>query len=525
MRAENVTDMKKIRLGKYGDFLVKATQRMDDIRDLQAAGLICQDGDFVPSVHYPPITQYPPTTEDELLAGYNLPEDGLLDIYVHFPFCEQRCIFCHYPTRVGEQTKEKNRYLTALEREMDIALQRLGIDRIKARSILVGGGTPTFLTPEQLHRFLQFFCDRVDLTQCTQFNYDVEPGTLVGQSGLERLRIMKEYGVDRLTIGVQSLDDNVLKIMNRPPDARTAIEAIENSKKFGYQLNIEFIFGHSGETLEKWFDVIEKAVTLPVDEIQLYRLKVMAYGDLQGKIIKLRKKDPSSIPSFEDTMMMKQMAIDILTEHGFYENLRRVYTKKKDHYSHYAYNQCCMLYDQIGFGITAFSSLRDRFALNTQYFDEYYACIEKGKLPINRGIIRNKETQVRWAIVLPLKNSELKKAYFEKATGIPFDTIFRKKVERLKHFGLIEEDEEIVRLTELGAFVADEVVEQFNANEFMPFSRDAYAEGPLHPYADNTSVDALGSSKHHGESKICVKQEQIPANNLPDTVDPGGTYE
>jgi len=476
----------------HKDLLAKALQRIDEIKKLQVAGLICHDGDFVPSVHYPPITQYPATTEDELLANYTLPHDGLLDVYVHIPFCEQHCTFCHYPVKVGRQTKEKNRYLAALEKEMDIYMHRLDLDKIKVRSILIGGGTPTFLTSEQLERFLQHFCERVDLTHCTQFNYDVDPGSLVGESGIEKLQIMKKYGVDRLTIGVQSLDDSVLKIMNRPHDAQTAIESIENSKKFGYQLNIEFIFGHPGETIENWIEVMEQAAKLSVDEIQLYRLKVQAYGDRQGDIINLRTRDSSRIPSFEDTMMMKQLAIDIFAEHGFHENLRRVYSKKKEHYSHYAYNQCCMLYDEIGFGLTAFSSMRDRFALNTQYFDEYYALVNEGKLPVNRGYIRTKEDQVRWAIVLPLKNSELKKSHFEETIGIPFDSIFRKKVERLKTFRLIEDNDEIIRLTELGAFVADEVVEQFNSNTFMPFSSDAYAQGPLHPYADNTSEAAFG---------------------------------
>lgn len=470
------------------ELLIKARQRFDEVKELQNLGIICHDGDFVPSVHYPPITQYPPITEDELFKNYTMPDDGLLDIYVHIPFCERRCTFCHYPVKYGNQTKEKDRYLSTLEKEMDIYMHRLGIDKIKARSILVGGGTPTYLSLEQLERFFKFFTDRVDLANCSQFNYDVDPGTLVGETGIERLKMMKEYGVDRLTIGVQSLDDNILKIMNRPHDAKTAIESIENSRDLGYQVNIEFIFGHPGETIENWIEVIEKAVNLPVDEIQLYRLKVLAYGDLQGAIIKYRAK----VPSFEETMMMKQIAIDILAEHGFHENLRRVYSKKKKHYSHYAYNQCCNLFDEIGLGQTAFSSLRDRFVLNTQYFNEYYKLIESGKLPLNRGYIRGKEQHVRWAIILPLKNSELKKEYFRQLTGISFDSIFRKKVEMLKKFGLIEENDEIVRLTDLGAFVADEVVEQFNSNEFMPFPRESYAKGPLHPYEDNTTEDALG---------------------------------
>jgi oxygen-independent coproporphyrinogen-3 oxidase len=191
-------------------------------------------------------------------------------------------------------------------------------------------------------------------------------------------------------------------------------------------------------------------------------------------------------------MMMKQIAIDILALNGFNENLRRVYSKKKEHYSHYAYNQCCNLYDELGFGQTAFSSLRDRFALNTQYFKEYYSLIDKGKLPINRSLVRSKEEQVRWAIVLPLKNSELKKDYFEEVTGVNFDNLFRKKVKWLKQYGLIEENDNIVRLTELGAFVADEVVEQFNSNEYMPFPQESYAAGPLHPYSNNIIEDGLG---------------------------------
>jgi len=481
---------------RFQELLARARKRIDDIKRLQAAGLICQDGDFVPSVHYPPITRYPPMNEEELFSGYSMPADGLLDIYVHFPFCERRCTFCHYPGKLGEQTEEKNRYLSALEREMDIYMKRLGIDRIHARSILIGGGTPTYLTPDQLERFLRFFRERVKLSEGCQFNYDVDPGSLVGPVGEERLSIMKQHGVNRLTIGVQSLDDRVLKIMNRPHDAKTAVESVHASKSFGYQLNIEFIYGHPGETLENWTAVMEEAAALPVDEIQLYRLKVQAYGDLQGNIIQYREREPASIPSFEETMMMKQMAIDILAEHGFHENLRRVYSKKREHYSHYAYNQCCMLYDQIGLGLTAFSSLRDRFALNSQFFDEYYAAIEKGRLPINRGYIRNRESQVRWAIVLPLKNSDLKKPYFEKVTALSFDRIFQRKVERLKQFGLIEDTGETIHLTDLGTFVADEVVEQFNANEFMPFPDSAYAKGPLHPYADNATEDALGEQAH-----------------------------
>ncbi len=465
---------------------IEAAQgRLADLERLQGLGLICKTGDFFPSVHYPPITMYSPITEEALFRTYTVPDDGLFDIYAHIPFCQQRCLFCHYPVKLGKgREAEKDTYLAAMEKEMDIYMRRLGVDRIRARSILVGGGTPTYLTQQQLTRFLRFFTDRVDLGGCTQFNYDVDPGTLVGAEGWERLHILRDFGVNRLTIGVQSLDDHILRIMNRAHDSATAVESIENSRELGFQVNIEFIFGHPGETLENWMEVMEQAASLDVEEIQLYRLKVDAYGDYQGPIKTFSMMHPEQCPGLDDTLVMKQLAIDILAEHGYHENLRRVFSRAREHYSHYAYNQCCALYDEIGIGLTAFSSLRDRFGLNTQYFEEYYRKIEEDQLPLNRGIIRSPEEQMRWSIILPLKNTEVRKSLFAQRTGTSLDQVFRPKIEKLKNHALLTENEQELALTPLGTFFADEVAEQFNDPKYKPFPRSEYAEGPLNPYED-----------------------------------------
>jgi oxygen-independent coproporphyrinogen-3 oxidase len=259
-----------------------------------------------------------------------------------------------------------------------------------------------------------------------------------------------------------------------------------------FDRNIEFIYGHPGETYETWTSDIEKAAALPTDEIQIYRLKVLAYGDKQGKIIDIPH------PTFKDTMKMKQMAIDILGDHGYYENLRRVYTKNKKNISHYAYNQCCNLYDQVGFGITGFSSYRDRFSINPYQFSEYYDKIDDGVLPSNRGYIRDREQQLRWSVILPLKNMDVKKKRFFDINGISLDDIFPEKMDALGRYGLIEKTGAAIRLTELGAFVADEVAEQFNSPEFIPFPRERYAEGPLNPYRHNTSFDIYGDMEEIG---------------------------
>jgi oxygen-independent coproporphyrinogen-3 oxidase len=181
---------------------------------------------------------------------------------------------------------------------------------------------------------------------------------------------------------------------------------------------------------------------------------------------------------------MKEAAIRMLKAHGYHQNLRRVFSRKREIFSHYADNQCCGLLDEVGFGQTAFSSLRDRFGLNTDSVPDYYDRIEAGKLPLNRGVVRTKEDQLRWCIVLPLKNRKVWKDYFLKLTGTPLTSVFTKKVERLKSFGLLQEDEQSIELTELGSFFADEVCQQFYREEHLPFPREAYAEGPLNPYLD-----------------------------------------
>ena len=471
---------------RHAELMDAARARVDDMRRLQAAGLICDSGDFFPSVHYPPITMYPPITEQELFATYTPPPDGLFDVYAHLPFCQGRCLFCHYPVMYGEKLEEKDRYLSALEKEMDIYMRRLGLDKIRTRSILVGGGTPTYLTPPQLRRFLDFFCKRLDLTRCQQFNYDVDPVTMSGPDGIERLSIMRDYGVNRLTIGIQSLDEGILKIMNRPHGVKAAYESIENSLRFGFQTNIEFIFGHPGQTMENWIDVVEKAVVTGVEEIQLYRLKVDAYGDFQGPIKKYKQIKPAVTPTPDEAIMMKQLAIDILADHGYHENIRRVFSKEKKHFSLYAHDQCCNLYDEIGLGLTAFSSLRDRFGLNTQHFEEYYSAIDENRLPLNRGLVRNRDQQIRWSMILPLKNRFVRGKLFQRRTGADLGKVFPTKIARLREHGLVDMvrrgDEMVLTLTRLGAFFADEVAEEFHDPSLMPFPRNSYAHGPLYPY-------------------------------------------
>ena len=466
------------------DYISLSTPRWEEFQEFQRLGLIPKHGDFSPAgVHYPPITNYPPLAPEEIYRDFHEVVPGEFDVYVHIPFCHRRCLFCHYPSHYHCGDEEKDRYLDHLEIEMQNWLLFRGMSQIKSRTILMGGGTPTNLNPRQLERFLTFFTKYVDIGHCPQFNWDVDPSTLVGEEGLERLRIIKDFKGDRLTIGIQSLNDDVLKKMNRSHDAATAKESIENCLKMGFQVNIEFIYGHPGETLQNWIDVLEEACTLGTEEIQLYRLKIEPYGDQEGTIKKFSGYHPDELISVEDTIRMKEMSVLILEDHGYHENLRRVFTKKKSNISLYAYNQCCRLRDEVGFGLSAFSSLNDRFMINTPDFEEYYRRTEAGMIAANRCLIRNADQQMRWSIILPLKNYFIdKKLFRERNNGVALETVFQPQFALLKEYGLAVEDDKKVQLTDKGAFYSDELVHLFYEPQHQSFPATDFMDGCLNPY-------------------------------------------
>lgn len=465
------------------DYISLSDCRWKEFQQFQQLGLIPTHGDFSPAgVHYPPITNYPSISPEEAYKNFAEVEKGVFDVYVHIPFCHRRCLFCHYPSHYHCGDSEKDIYLEHLELEIRNWLAFRGLNKIKSRTILMGGGTPTDLSPAQLKHFLTFFTKYIDISNCAQFNYDVDPSTLVGEDGLERLRIIKSFGGDRLTIGVQSLNDAVLKKMNRSHDAATAKESIKNCLKMGFKVNIEFIYGHPGETLQNWIEVIDEACRLDVDEIQLYRLKIEPYGDQEGTIKRFSGYHPEELVSVEDTIRMKEISNLILEDYGYHENLRRVYTKKKSNISLYAYNQCCRLKDEVGFGLSAFSSLNDRFMINTPDFKEYYKRTEEGVIATNRCLIRNTDQQMRWSIILPLKNYYIDKKLFREMNGVDLGTVFQKQFGMLKEYGFITEDDKKVSLTPKGAFYSDEIVHVFYEPLHQSFPADDFTNGPLNPY-------------------------------------------
>lgn len=468
------------------ELITLAREKVESFKpdELRAAGFLPADGRYFPAIYYPPITMYPPADQDMMFAGFSYDRDSRTSLYFHIPFCPRRCAYCHWVVSVGDSSEDMDHYLTGLERETRLYKATLGTKIISPTSILIGGGTPSLLSAAHLERFLRFLHADFNLANCSQITIEAEPTTILGNEGLEKLRVMKQNGINRISLGVQSFDDGILKKTGRIHSSRDAVDAVRQMRRAGFDnISLDLIYGYPGSTLKNWIETLKTAHSLGVDAYQLYRLRIVPHGAKTGKITGIFDVSPQDFPSVADIYLMKELGILISSEHGFHERSRRVFCARSEHNSDYLQDHTDRLSNVLGIGISSWTNLQGRFYINTgKDLADYYAYLEKGKLPVARGKIKTGDDQRRWAICLSLKHNGVSKKQYQEAAGTTLKNAFGERIDRLKRYGLVEEDDVMLRLTERGRFFADEVVIQFYHPDYMPFPRSAYPNGELNPY-------------------------------------------
>ncbi|MBE0556241.1 MAG: radical SAM protein, partial [Proteobacteria bacterium] len=297
-------------------------------------------------------------------------------------------------------------------------------------------------------------------------------------------RVMKDHGVNRISLGVQSFNDKALRDMGRFHSSFHAVEAIAQIRRVGFEsLSIDLIYGYPGSTLHEWAGTLDTAFSHDIDACQLYRLRIVPHGERVGAIKQTYDRMPAVFPHTKDIYVMKEVGILAAAERGLSEVSRRVFAKGPEHNSDYLTDHTDGLCDVFGLGISSRNNLQGRFFVNTgESLKKYHALIQEGRLPIAKGQVRSKDNEKRWAITVPLKHHGVSKNEYRRITGEDLGTSFGRKIEALKKFGLLHEDESSLCLTEKGCFLADEVVIQFYRPEYLPFPKASYANGELNPY-------------------------------------------
>lgn len=231
-------------------------------------------------------------------------------VYLHIPFCTNKCYYCDFNSFVTSNPQIVWDYLDALRMEMKRTFEQAPPDEID--TIFVGGGTPSYLNIEQMKYFLESVEQHLGkhLSSQLEFTMEANPGT----TDLEKLKLMRSFGVNRLSFGVQSFDDELLKQIGRIHDVPTVYQSVDNAVAAGFNnISVDLMFGLPNQTMEQFDTSIEKAMQLPLTHVSSYGLKV----EENTLFHTLYQKGKLPLPEEETELQMYMLLIEKLAKHGF----------------------------------------------------------------------------------------------------------------------------------------------------------------------------------------------------------------
>jgi oxygen-independent coproporphyrinogen-3 oxidase len=387
---------------------------------------------------------------------------GPRHIYVHIPFCARICPYCaFYKERADPaQTARFCEALLAELRAVDASLcEAQGSGGVFSRAsqreastapgvlrpttIFFGGGTPTALTTAQLERLLAGFREALDLTQLKEWTFEANPGSVSER----KARLLREHGVNRISLGVQSFDDDLLQLLGREHSAAQAEDSFELLRRSGFEnLNIDLMFGLPGQALEQWEATLQRAIALQPDHVSAYCL---TYEEDTEFFLRQARGEFRSDSEAEAAFFVR--AIDLLNTAGFeqYEisNYARPGVESVHNRAYWSGR------DYLGFGPSAVSTVGLRRWQNISDYRAYADRLLAGETASTGDEILSPQMKRAEAIALSLRTS----------TGVPAEWIalWPNEIDEFVSLGLMQQKAARYVLTSSGRLLADSVAEVF----------------------------------------------------------------
>lgn len=388
-------------------------------------------------------------------------------IYVHIPFCTGRCNYCHYArfTCSAKAQNEFERYMTAIKNEIKLLEKTFPPGQIPFYSVHFGGGTPTILSARHTIEIMAFLRSRLNVSQDAEVTWEATPETLLDSRDSSKLQAMLESGVNRLSIGVQSFEDDLLKMMGRRYRSNKTIEAIEKAHQVGFEnVNIDLIYGLPDQTLNHWKRTLDMVGHLRPESVTCYQLRVK-----NGTPIS--KVESSRFPEESLCWDMGCMMLEKLNEFDYKPWQPNQFVLEDKYVHQYLKSKWEGQSDVLGLGVSAYSFVNNCMYVNHRTLAEYYESIRAGRLPIWVGKKLSWEQQVAKAIVLGIKvlPNGVDKDVFAERFGIRLEDFYADTIWILTSSGLIESTPQYLRLTNQGLLLADEVCAEFYADEDKEF--------------------------------------------------------
>lgn len=395
------------------------------------------------------LTNYPPFRYWRPEAIERFIEPRPLNLYIHVPYCIQRCAYCFYKvTTLGDNRKaEIDRYVSALCREIEHAARHFHLGEQPVKTIYFGGGTPTVLSKDNLSRIWEVLHQHFQLDE-PEITVEAEPVTLI-QSKADHL---KALGVNRISMGIQSFNDEVVKRTGRVDTEEQALKAIELAKSTGAVVNVDLMSGLAGDTDELWAYSVERAIESDVHSLTVYKTEVYAnagyYNDIKHKSLML--------PSDEDELRFTAHAIERFEKAGYLPVNFFTFTKGGGYMQQHA-TSSWQGRETYGFGVSAFGLLRGHALQNTSELPRYVALVEEGKLPLARGYRLTARDLMTRDVALGMKLIRFDRKEFQRRYGFDVLSLCGSTVEALAADGLVEVAPDTLSLTRKGILWGDYV--------------------------------------------------------------------
>lgn len=382
-----------------------------------------------------------------------------LGIYLHIPFCVQKCNYCDFQSFPGRGPEEQERYMEALSREIaeyrseksSSENEDIDINKYSVNSIFFGGGTPSLLEPQLISRVFEELKSVFSVEDGAEITLEANPGTL--DSG--KLEAYREMGINRLSIGVQSFSDEILQFLGRIHDRRTAVENIRQARNAGFDnLNLDLMFGIPGQGLSQWEETLQEALDLAPEHLSFYSLQIeegtpfyrwFAAGEMEQ-------------PSQELDRAMYHGALKRLEERGYrrYEisNAAKPGFECRHNLKYWS------MKDYLGLGLSAHSYIRGVRFFNTSQMDTYLAGDHLADVHRN-----DRQDSISDYLFTELRRAEgILLSDFELRYGQPLSELFGPEIRRFVQEGMLFCDGEILCFTERGLDFTNTVLRELMGN-------------------------------------------------------------
>lgn len=380
------------------------------------------------------------------LNSYALHPGGI-NIYIHIPFCIQICDYCFYMKELIKSKTQVDSYIDTLCEEMKLVSDALGLKKRAVNSIYIGGGTPSVLTEEQFVRLIEALNSFHDIKN-VEFTFEAEPGTF----NKNKLGWYKQAGVNRISMGVQSFDDNIIKHSSRKHTSMQAIKSVEMIKEMsGFSINVDLLSGLAGESMQTWLDSLKIALQQQVDMLTIYKMKTYANTVFFKKGV---LKNEIQLPSPTEELAYMGAALDIIS--GTDYKPWSSFAFSNNGYMHRYAENTWRGQDLIAYGVSSFGKIGNINYQNLNSMDLYSEKVKNGLFPLYRTYsLSHKDMMVKELLLCAARLASYSKQEFINKFGFDYFDFIPEVIDELTLKGFITNNRNELTLTKQGMLYGD----------------------------------------------------------------------